>query len=258
MTPLELMGLRFLIALPVLFGIILTKKARLDFRGDWKSLMAGSIVIALHFYVQITGIKYTSATNTGWIIAVTPLVMAVMAFLILKEKIDRRAIIGIITATIGIILLISKGHITEFKWLSSTGDWLVLASAHTWALYTIVIRDISRKQNPLSVITAMIIPSAALVLGIMVFSSDWGEFTRLPRDVILALLFLGVFGMALGHWFWQKGVSRIGAARAGIYLYLEPLATTALAVPYLGESFGIYTAFGGGLVLLGVWFARDK
>jgi len=92
----------------------------------------------------------------------------------------------------------------------------------------------------------------------MLFSSDWSKFLHLPLDVTIALLFLGLFGMALAHWFWQEGVARVGAAQAGVFLYLEPVATTALAVPYLHESFGVYTAIGGFLVLLGVWLAQRR
>ncbi len=62
----------------------------------------------------------------------------------------------------------------------------------------------------------------------------------------------------LAHWLWQLGVARIGAARAGLFLYLEPLATTALAVPYLGEPFGWSTGLGGLLVLLGVSLAEHR
>ncbi len=51
-------------------------------------------------------------------------------------------------------------------------------------------------------------------------------------------------------------MAKVGATEAGVFLYLEPVATTALAVPYLGESFGGYTALGGLMVLAGVWCAQ--
>jgi hypothetical protein len=72
-----------------------------------------------------------------------------------------------------------------------------------------------------------------------------------PRG-IAALIYLGVAGLALGNWFWQEGVPKLGATRAGLYLYLEPLATLARAVLLLGEPFGPFIALGGGLVLAGV------
>ena len=256
MEPLELMGLRFLIALPVLFVILKSRRIALKFNGYKKKLLIGSVIIGVHFFIQITGVKYTTATNTGWIISVTPLVMALLAFLILKERIKRNAIFAIVIATFGILLLMSGGEFGSLGWLSSIGDWLVLASAHTWALYTIVTRDLSRKLNPLSVTFAVQFPAALVVLGIMLFSSDWNSFLNLPLEATLSLLFLGLMALALAHWFWQEGVARAGAAEAGIFLYLEPVATTALAVPLLGESFTIYTAAGGLIVLFAVWLSQ--
>jgi drug/metabolite transporter (DMT)-like permease len=258
MTPVELMGLRFLIALPVMYSIIFVKKLKLNFREYKGRLFLGSLIISLHFYIQITGIKYTSATNTGWIIAVTPLVMALLAWIILKEYLSFRTIFGIGVATAGIILLISNGRIGDLGWLSSYGDWLILASAHTWALFSIVTRDISRGNNPLAVIAFLITPPAVIVVGFMAFTTEWSKFSRMPADAIISLLFLGLLAMAAGHWFWQIGVARIGAAKAGIFLYLEPLATTALAVPYLSEPFGVFTAMGGLLVLVGVWLGQYR
>ena len=87
-SPVELMALRFIIGLPALYAIVLANKVKLKFDRQHRWHVAfGSAIITAHFLIQITGIKYTSATNTGWIIAVTPLVMALLAFLILREKI---------------------------------------------------------------------------------------------------------------------------------------------------------------------------
>ena len=56
----------------------------------------------------------------------------------------------------------------------------------------------------------------------------------------------------------QEGVAGLGAARSGFFLYLEPLATTALAVPYLNESFGYFGAIGGVMVLAGVYLTERR
>lgn len=258
-TPVELLGLRFLTGLPVMYAVARAKRLRFDFTAREKqSIALGSFILTAHFLIQITGIKYTSATNTGWIISVTPLVMAVLAFALLKERISRNTVVGIIIATVGILLLVSRGKLGGMDWLSSVGDWLVLVSAHTWALYTVAIRDISRSRNPLAVTFCVMVPSAVLMLGYMAFTSDWGAFLRIPTEGILAILYLGIPSLAIAHWFWQEGVARLGAARAGIFLYLEPVATTVLAVPLLGEHFGVFTATGGLMVLTGVFWAQRR
>jgi drug/metabolite transporter (DMT)-like permease len=258
MTPIELLGLRLVIAVPVLVVVAaLRRPVRLP-RLPLRPVLIGSALIGLHFFIQITGLKYTTATNTGWIIAVTPVVLALMSRLVLGERVSIGLAYGILIATLGIVVLISGGRLTDLGWLESVGDWLILASAHTWALYTIAVRDLTRAEDPLVVTIAVFLPAALVSAVILIFSSDASKFLALPADALVALLFLGVFGMALAHWFWQNGVSRVGAARAGVFLYLEPLATTALAVPYLGEPFGGATLIGGVLVLLGVWIAQSK
>jgi drug/metabolite transporter (DMT)-like permease len=92
----------------------------------------------------------------------------------------------------------------------------------------------------------------------MIPTSDWSYFLHLPARAVWSVLFLGVLGMGVAHWFWQEGVARLGAAKAGVFLYIEPLATTALAVPYLHEKFGLFSALGGILVLGGVYVAQGR
>jgi len=258
-NPAELLGLRMLIGLPILLAVLLIKKVKLEFtRREKIHLLAGSAVITAHFLIQITGIKYTSATNTGWLISTSPLVLAVLSYLFLKERVGRNTILGIALATVGVVLLMSKGDLGSIGWLESVGDWLVLVSAFTWAIYTVVTRDVSRSRDPVAVTFFILLPTGIVLIGYLLVKSDWTRIVHLPLDAVVALAFLGILGTALAHWFWQVGVSRIGAARAGIFLYLEPMATTALAVPYLREPFGIATAIGGLLVLAGVYWAQRK
>lgn len=257
LNPIELLGLRMLIGVPILGAVIVIKKIRFDFtRKEYISLAIASAIITFHFLIQITGLKYTTATNTGWIISITPLILAVISYLFLKEKIGRGTVIGIGVATFGVLMLFSKGDFGSLEWLTSIGDWLILISAHTWAIYTAVIRTVSRSKNPLAVTVAVLLPTFVLTVGYLIIHNQWRVYASLPLDSTIALLFLAVLGTALAHWFWQEGVAKIGAAKAGIFLYLEPLSSTALGVAYLGESFGIFTAIGGLMVLAGVYLAE--
>ena len=259
LTPAEVLGLRLLLAMPVLSVMIRIQNIKLDFTPvEKRRLLFGSGILTLHFLIQIIGLQYTTATNTGWIIAVTPLVIALLSYFFLKERMHANGIIGIVIATVGILLLVSHGEFSSLGWLSSKGDWLILASAHTWAIYTVVGRNISRSHNPLAVAFAFLLPATIAMTAYMAFTSDWSKFIHLPIEPLVAIVFLGVVAMALANWWWQKSIAVIGAAKAGVFLYLEPLATTALAVPLLHESFGVSTAIGGLLVLCGVYrFQRE-
>ncbi len=258
MSPLELLGLRFLLAMPVMLAVILRKGMDLRPGRHLGPLLIGSTIITIHFLVQITGLRYTSATNTGWLIAASPLAMALLSFAILGERVSARTAAGIAAATTGVVLLVSRGDLDRLDWLSSFGDWMILASAATWALYTIAIRDLARERHPLAVTFSILVPPTVLLTFLILGFHDWRRLLDLPAEAIVALLFLGIPGTALAQWFWQEGVAELGATKAGVFLYLEPLATTALAVPYLGEPFGPFALIGGLLVLGGVWHAQRK
>lgn len=256
LSPLAVVALRFLIGVPVLAAIVAAQRVPFRFsRRDALPLLLGSGIIAVHFVIQALALTHTSATNTGWIIAFSPLAIAALAYLLLGERLSRRALTGIGIATAGIVLLVSRGELAGLDWLGNWGDALALASAFTWAAYTIATRDLSRARPPLAVTLAVFIPLTAGSVAVLAWTSGIPDVTALPGRVLIALAFLGVLGTA-AQWFWQSGVAKLGAARAGIFLYLEPLATTALAVPLLHESFGLATATGGIMVLAGVAWAE--
>ena len=251
--PVEIFGLRLAIGLPFLAAILLRKRVPLRFaRADARALLAGGGIFTLHFLVQIAGLETTTATNTGWIISVSPLALAVLSFVFLRERIGWGGVAGLAVATAGVLLLVSRGRLADLDWLRSTGDWLVLASAFTWALYTVATRDLVRRRHPLAVTFGILLVAAAITAVLFALTADLARVRSLSPRGIAALLYLAIPGLALGQWFWQEGVARLGAARAGLYLYLEPLATLTLAVPLLGEPFGPFLALGGGLVLAGV------
>ena len=257
--PIEIFALRLAIGTPFLGGIILAKGIPLRFgRADIAALLWGGLIFTLHFLVQIAGIVHTTATNTAWIIAVSPLVLAVLAFLFLHKPIGRGSVVGIGVATTGIVLLVSRGRLADLAWLESIGDWLVLISAHTWALYTVATRDLVRRRHPLAVTFGILFIAAMFMAILFVARGDWASVRSLSLRGVAALLYLAIPGLALGQWFWQEGVAELGATRAGLYLYLEPLATLALAVPLLGEPFGPFIGLGGILVLAGVYMGQRE
>lgn len=258
-SPVEVFTLRLAIGLPFLGVVLLAKRVPLAFtREDAKPLLIGGGIFTLHFLVQITGLEITTATNTAWIITITPLILAVLSVLFPGERIGWNGVIGIGIATTGILLLVSRGRLGDLSWLRSTGDWLALASAHTWAFYTIATRDLVRRRHPLAVTFAILATALLLTAPLFAAAGSVEAVRSLSPRGIVAMLYLAIPGMALGHWFWQEGVAALGGARSGLYLYLEPLATVGLAVPLLGEPFGPFIAFGGAMVLVGVWIGQRQ
>jgi drug/metabolite transporter (DMT)-like permease len=260
LRPIEILALRLLIGVPFLAAVLWLKRVPLRFtRRDAGPVVLGGAIFTLHMLVQIVGLTTTTATNTGWIISVSPLVLAVLSFFLLGERLGRSGVAGIALATAGILLLVSRGRLTDLGWLRSTGDWLVLASAHTWAFYTVATRDLVRRRHPLAVTFGVLVVVSTFTALLFALSENPFLLPSLSPRGAVALLYLAIPGLVIGNWFWQEGVATLGATRAGLYLYVEPIATLALAVPVLGEPFGPIAALGAALVLAGVYVgSTDK
>jgi drug/metabolite transporter (DMT)-like permease len=253
MSPLELVASRFLIAAPALLLIARARGASFRLGSQRNVLFLTALLFSFHYLLQGWALKYTTATNSGWLITVSPITIALLAGVFLREPAPPAA--GIVLASAGILLLVSKGDVSSLGTLSSLGDFMVLASTFTWAVFTIATRNPSRSLDPVVVTFVMTVPLALSGVVLPFALGRWTPWSALDFEKAAALLFLGLFGVALAQWFWQNGVAKLGAARAGLFLYLEPLATTAIAVPYLDEPFGPWTAAGGFLVILGVYLS---
>ena len=254
MSPIQLVAGRFLIAAPALYLVARLRGASFRLGAHKKVLLLAVALFSFHYLLQTWALEFTTATNSGWLITVAPLTIALLAALFLREPAPPA--VGILVASLGIVLLVSKGDLRSLGTLSSVGDFMVLASTFTWAVFTIITRNPSRSLDPVVVTFVMTVPLAASAPVLPLVLDRWTAWSDLGLETLLALLFLGLAGVALAQWFWQRGVAKLGAAQAGLFLYLEPLATTALAVPYLGEPFGPVSAVGGLLVVLGVFLAR--
>ena len=120
--PVEIFALRLAIGTPTLGAVLLLKRLPLRFaRSDAGPLLCGGAIFALHFLIQIEGLVHTTATNTSWITTVSPLVVAVLAFLFLGERIGPGGVGGIAVATIGILLLVSRGNLSDLARLRQAG-----------------------------------------------------------------------------------------------------------------------------------------
>ncbi len=259
LSPIEIIGVRMFLAVPVLFILVKLKGLPIRFRkSDYIALIPASIILAMHFLIQALGLIYTTATNTAWLIATIPVFIAVLSYLFLREKLTIRKIFGIVVATFGVLLLISNGSINTLGWLKSIGDWLILSSCITWSVYTIITRNITRRCNPLAISFSLLLFPALILTIYVLFTAPIERFASLPPEIIAMLVFLGVFCLGLAHWLWLEGLSRKGAVDVGIYLYFEPVVTTIAAIPILGEKLTFFMIVGAMLIVAGVYLVERK
>jgi drug/metabolite transporter (DMT)-like permease len=259
LTPIEIVAIRLLLGVPILYLVIMIKKIGTRFhKADYGLILIASLILGGHFLIQALGMIYTSATNTAWLVATIPIFIACFSYFFLKERITVPKAGGIALAAAGVLILVSSGQLGTLGWLKSRGDWIILASAVTWAIYTIITRNITRRYNPLAVSFAILVPPAIILNIFCSLTTPVAKIVTLPLNITLALIFLGVFCLGLAHWFWLEGLSRKGATEVGAYIYIEPLVTTVAAIPILGEKLTFFIIIGAIIIIAGVYLVQKK
>lgn len=210
--------------------------------------------------LQAYGLLYTTAINTGWIIAINPILIALSARFFLGETITVRKVSGILLGFCGIFLIISKGvfSLSLFQFTSTYGDLLVLASALAWTGFTIGGKGFISRFPPLATVTTIMLAGCLLVLPLSLLKGEWNNLIHFSLTAWTGIFFLGVFCSGLGYLFWYSALEKRDSGAVGIYLYLEPFATLIGAYLLLGEEVQWITIIGGGMILCGVFLATHK
>jgi drug/metabolite transporter (DMT)-like permease len=222
----------------------------------WIFILA--LIAVFHLGIQVTGLQYTTASNTGWIIGTAPVFMAILGFMIYKEKITLLQFGGILIAVLGLLLLIGKGDILNIGLIKNKGDLLVLGSAFTWGVYSMVNKKISLSYSPLMTILYLFIMMAIIIIPLNLNTETIQSVINLSSIGWIAVIFLGLFCSGVAYVIWAQALRDMESAKVGAFLYLEPLVTVIAAWFFLNEVITLMMIISGILITVGVIFVNRE
>ncbi|MGW0362591.1 DMT family transporter [Streptomyces sp. NPDC002990] len=190
----------------------------------------------------------TSASNMGMIMAASPVIMALYARLG-GERLGVRRAFGMLLAAFGVLLLVADGSL-GFGF--GPGDLWMFAAALSFASYSALLKRKPAELGGLTfLITSFALGALMLAPAYAVSVAVQGGFEVTPAAVG-QLLYVGVFSSAVAFFAWNKAVGVIGAARAGIVYYLQPVCVAGLGFLVLAERTGPAQLLCMALILGGV------
>ena len=262
-SPATIVWIRFAIGV-VILGITTASRKQLALpeTSDLAYLaLLGFLGVTFHQWLQATGLQTAQATTTAWIVATTPVFIAILGWLILKEKMGWMRVSGIAIAALGVLLIVSKGDLKAlFAGNEGTlGDLLIFISAINWAVYTILSRrELGRHPAARMMFYVMLFGWLFANIWIFGFGPGVSEIGSLTSRGWNAILMLGIFGSGLAYIAWYDALQAIPASQLGAFLNIEPLVTTALATYMINEPITVITLIGGAITIFGVWLVNRK
>jgi drug/metabolite transporter (DMT)-like permease len=259
-SPATVVWLRFLIGVIILGAAVFSRKqmALPNYKELAYFALLGFIGITFHQWLQSTALQTSQAGTTAWIVATTPIYIALLGWLSLKERLGWLRVAGIALATLGVLLVVTRGHLAALVQGSfgAPGDILILLSALNWAVFSVISRH-ALKNHPAARMMFFVMLFGWLFSSILFFSGPGlRQVSQLTLNGWLGIGFLGIFCSGLGYIFWYDGLQVIPASQVGVFLYLEPLVTVVVAAIVLGEPLLLATLLGGAIILLGVWLVN--
>lgn len=236
-----------------------SKKERIEKKDYGLLMIAGLLGVTLNQTFSIMGIASTNPIHSSLLIMSTPIIVSVLAAIFLKESFAGNKIIGLLLGLSGAFLLIkSRATSTETHPPTLQGDGLILAGSLCYSTYLILIRKVSKKYSPITILRFVFLFGAFFSLPFSLKSfliADWTGFSGWDWFSILYIVILGTLAAnLLMNW----GVQQWGPSKTGTFVYFQPVFGTLGAVLLMGEQFNMVKAISGLLIVAGVWITSLK
>ncbi len=260
--PVTLSFLRWVTALIVLlpFGIRpLCRDVQVVRRHlGYLSITAFLVVTVFNTLIYIAA-HTSKAINLSLIAISSPIFIVVFARLFLKDTLTSRRIVGLVTATLGVVLLLTEGDPSRLMRLTfSEGDLLMLIAAAMFGAYSILVRIKPPDLSPVAFLCSTFIFGLLFLVPWVIWELRDVKVISFSSTDIAAIVYLGVGPSLLAYLCWNQAITIIGPVRAAIVYYSLPVFSGGEALLLLGEPVHAVHVLSGVLILAGVIVATRE
>ncbi len=223
-------------------------------RQTWLPLLLMSLTGVFAFNaVLYIGLRYTGAINATLVNATTPVTTALIAWLVIREPITRRRVLGIALSFAGIAWIVSRGSLEALWKLNfNIGDVIVFFATSLWGFYMVMAKPMMQRLSPLALTSITTIIGALFLLPASAVELSAQPTDLWRGDVALAFLYLGIFPSFLSFLMWNRSIRTFGPGRASLAYNTLPFFAVILSEIFLGETLKEYQIVGGIIIIAGV------
>jgi drug/metabolite transporter (DMT)-like permease len=228
--------LRFVIAVAVLFPLYRPEKMRRVSRGEWINLFLQAFFGTFLFtLLMLSGVHRTTAVAAGVITSTIPAVVALLAWLLLKERPGPRAVVAIGLAIIGVIVVTFARESNETGTGSLVGNLMVLGAVICESTYVILSRRLTQTLSPIDICAYTHGFGLLLMLPFGIASLSEFHFAAVPTQTWLLVIWYALSASIFSFWLWMKGIRHVPGQLAGVFTAVLPVAAATYGIVFLGE-----------------------
>lgn len=259
-TPVEMYVYRFTCAYVLLLLLTFRHIKSNNWRDELKFLICGVCSGSLYFVTENYALNNTSAGNVSLLASVSPIFTTILVAAIYKTRIKIGEAVGSLIAFVGVFCIIFSSG--EGLVIRPKGDLLALSASLSWAIYTIVVKDLIPHYSSLFITRKLFFYGVITALPILLLQNEPYHLATLfdmsQPKFLLNFLFLVVMCSCAAYLIWNESMNILGPVYINNYLYMQPLVTMVAAFIVLGEVITLQGYIGcvliiGGLILSDKW-----
>lgn len=255
-SPMLVIWARMLIA-SICFLVFIKQVMRFEYRaGDWKLLLVlAALEPCLYFVLEAKALQLTSASEAGMVSSLSPLIIAVLAFYMLGEKITKRQLAGFLVSISGVVALSFGSEATESAPNPMLGNFLEFLAMGCAAAYSVLLKRFSSRYSPMF-LTAFPAFIGLIFFSCFTFIEPWP--TQINVSGLAAIFYLGC-AVTLGAYLcYNLAITKLPVTIAGAFINLIPVFTLFLAWLILDEQLTTFQLLACGIVGVGLYISQTK
>lgn len=237
----------------------------LDLKKIYKIVKENFLIISILSFLGITlfntivysALQTTTATNALLINSTTPLIILGLSYFILKRNITLIQLFGIILSTFGVVFLVLKAQLnTIFTLDFHMGDFWIIISSFTWALYSVLIKFKPKELNFIELFVCFVVLGFIFLLPLYLYQGfSFSHEIILVKENWHFFVYISVFTSIICYYLWHYGIDEIGAEKTGQFTHLMPIFGSILAFIFLGEVLEYYHIIGAIFIAIGIYLS---
>ena len=249
--PFTFLTYRFFLAVSIIYLLFRNHFRRIDFQTIRNGFLIG-LFLFLGYFGQTVGTQFTTAIKTAFITGISVILVPIIAFFWIQEKLHRNAVIGVILAMTGLWLMNSNGTIYHIN----IGDSLVFLGAIGFALYIITVDIYTKKFDYVQLVFIQLSTVFLLSFLAAVFYEKEALNFFYPSSVWWAVVINGIFATALAFYLQNRFQQYSTPTKIAIIFSAEPVFGALFSYFLLGETIGIFGILGGLAIFTGMFIAQ--
>lgn len=234
------------------------KKEKIVLNDFFRIFLASIFGIALNMLAFFKGLSLTSPISASVIMVTSPIIVLSFSTIFLNEKATKKKLAGIFIGMAGAALLILYGQTFHLGDSEVLGNFLVMVNATSYALYLILIKNLSKKYHPLTFAKWLYLFGFILVIPFGLQEFKEVNWSNIPQNALYSIVFIIVFTTFLTYLFNLLAIRKLKPTTLSIFIYLQPVIASAYALIVGSDSLNFIKIMATILIFIGVFLVTRK